>query len=447
MKRIELTEHFTYGKLLRYAIPSIGNMLAIMAFQLVDGYFVSNMLGGNAFAAVNLISPIFLILYSLGFMFGTGASAVVSRHMGENHTQKAKEIFSCTTVVMIITGLILGVLGALLLPSVAPLLGATDETLDYCITYGRILLLFLAAFIVSAAFQSLWLIAGKAIMGVIVSSVTGASNVFMDWFFMGPMKMGVKGAALATSFSALISMIFILVYFKDTSHSELCFVRFKMHIIKKLLMICYNGASEMISALATNITMLLINGQLMKLYGETGVEAMGVFNYVTGVFMAYFFGLCTTMLTVIGFKVGEKDKVEIDNLKKQGFVLMLTGGVLMILICQIFVRPISNVFVGYDADTLELTIHCLQISAFAYLLYGFDIFSDTFFTALGDGLSSIIISAMLSLVMPIALIFFLPAVFGREAIWYTFPLMTVFTAILCVFMFHFRYKKVDSAPL
>nr|AHF25278.1 MATE efflux family protein [uncultured bacterium Contig178] len=444
MKQINLTDHFTYGKLLRYSLPGIGNMLAITAFQLVDGYFVSNMLGGEPFAAVNLIFPLFMILYSLGFMFGAGASAVVAKCLGEDQSRKGKEIFTGTVTVMLITGLVLGILAAFLLPHVAPWLGATDATLEYCISYGRILLFFLGAFIVNAAFQTLWITAGKAWMGFLLSVITGISNAVLDWVFMGPLKMGVTGAALATALSAVAGMIVILVYFTCRNGSALRFVRFKTGILKELKAICFNGASSMVDAVSVNITSLVVNWQLMRFMGEKGVGAMGVFSYVSGVFMAYFFGICTTAITVAGYKYGEKNRTEIESLRKKGIFLMLSGGVVMTLLGFFLAGPISSLYVGYDPAAYDLTAHALRISAFAFLLYGFDIFCGSFFTGLGDGLGSILISGMLSLVMPILLILLLPALFGAGAIWFTSPLTTVFTAVLCILLNRFRYPgRID----
>ena len=439
MKKVELSENFTYGKLIVYALPSILNMLVSISFQLVDGYFVSNLLGVSAFAAINLIMPLCVVMFALGLMFGTGSSAVAARYLGSGEEQKAREIFSCAVVFMIVVGLILGGILVLLMPAVGRMMGASVHSLDDCVIYGRWVAAFLFAFIITYGFQSLWVTAGKAWLGTVIAVINGAMNAVLDWVFMVLLKMGVTGAALATSLAALTGMIITLVYFARPNSSSLRLAIPKLRAFREMGAVCFNGASEMVDSVSGNLTQMVINGQLMRFYGETGVAAMSVFGYIVSVFLSISYGFSTAIITIAGYKVGEKKKQEIHELLRRSTGLQILTGVVMGVLCWLLANPIATLYVGYDEATLGLAVKVLKISSVACLLYGFDTFCGAFFTGLGDGLGSIIIAFTLSLAAPVGFVLLLPAVWGAEAIWYLYPVFTLATAILCAGMLKWRY--------
>ena len=439
MKKVELSENFTYGKLIVYALPSILNMLVSISFQMVDGYFVSNLLGVSAFAAVNLVMPLCVVMFALGLMFGTGSSAVAARYLGSGEEQKAREIFSCAVVVMIAVGLILGGILVLLMPTIGRMVGASVHSLDDCVIYGRWVAAFLFAFIITYGFQSLWVTAGKAWLGTVIAVINGAMNAVLDWVFMVPLKMGVTGAALATSLAALTGMIITLVYFARPNSSSLRLAIPKLRSFREMGAVCFNGASEMVDSVSGNLTQMVVNGQLMRFYGETGVAAMSVFGYIASVFLSISYGFSNAIITIAGYKVGEKKKQEIHELLRRSTVLQILTGAVMGVLCWLLAKPIATLYVGYDEATLGLAVKVLKISSVACLLYGFDTFCGAFFTGLGDGLGSIIISFTLSLAAPVVSVLLLPEVWGAEAIWYLYPVFTLATAILCAGMLKWRY--------
>ena len=439
MKKTELSEIFTYGKLIVYALPSILNMLVSISFQMVDGYFVSNLLGVSAFAAVNLVMPLCVVMFALGLMFGTGSSAVAARYLGSGEEQKAREIFSCAVVVMIAVGLILGGILVLLMPTIGRMVGASVHSLDDCVIYGRWVAAFLFAFIITYGFQSLWVTAGKAWLGTLIAVINGAMNAVLDWVFMVPLKMGVTGAALATSLAALTGMIITLVYFARPNSSSLRLAIPKLRSFREMGTVCFNGASEMVDSVSGNLTQMVINGQLMRFYGETGVAAMSVFGYIVSIFLSISYGFSTAIITIAGYKVGKKKKQEIHELLRRSTGLQISTGVVMGVLCWLLANPIATLYVGYDEATLGLAVKALKISSVACLLYGFDTFCGAFFTGLGDGLGSIIIAFTLSLAAPVGFVLLLPAVWGAEAIWYLYPVFTLATAILCAGMLKWRY--------
>ena len=438
-EKIKLSGHFSAWKLLLYSLPAIFNMMVITSFQLVDGYFVSNLMGILPFAAVNLISPPFFVLYAIGFMFGEGTSALVSQSLGEGDLKKGQEIFTMSLAIMVLLGIILGITGAVLMPQLARFVGATEATFGYCITYGRLLMLFLPFYLVNAAFQSLWITAEKAWIGTAVSVLNGAVNIFLDWFLMGVLKMGVAGAAIGTSGAAVLSAVVTLLIIFRSGEESLRFVRFPLRRLVSLFMICGNGFSEMVSSISGNVMTLLLNLRLIRFFGEPGVDAMGVYMFVIELYLTVFFGISSTAVTVVGYKYGERDRDEINSLLRSGMLLIAVFGVIMAGVSLASAEPVAALYVGYDPGTYGLAVHALRISALGVLFYGVDILTSAVFTGLGDGLSSAIISFAMSLAAPALFAWLLPALFGPGAIWFAVPAGIALTAGLCVLLLKKRY--------
>ena len=445
MKKIELSDHFSYGMILLYSLPAIGETLGITSFQMVDGYFVSTFLGVTPFAAVNFVSPIFFVLYGIGFMFGSGTSAIVAQHMGEKNMVLANQVFSMSMAALTLIGIVIGALATLFMPELSVLAGATESTLPYCSIYGRLLTIFLPVQLINGAFLTLWVTAEKAWLGMAVSVANGGLNVLMDWFFMGPLGMGIAGAAWATSLATVITSVFTFVYFFRPNSSSLRFIRFGTGQMRELIQICTNGFSEMTDSISANLTQLVMNHQLIQLIGEIGVAAMGVYSYVVEFFMAVFFGIASTSITVVGYKYGEKNKKELESLLRKTTVLTFGLGVMMYLSFALLARPIAGFYIGYDDAAFELTARVLRISSMGCLTAGFVVFSSSFFTGLEDGRTSAIIAGCNSLVLPVGMAFLLPAMFGAEAIWYAFPVASFITAILCVFFLRTQYPRLMAS--
>ena len=346
-----------------------------------------------------------------------------------------------TTAVMLIFGAVVGLLAALLMPSISRLVGAQDENIGYCIKYGRLLVLFLPVFLINSGFMSLWITAEKSWYGMVVSAINGLTNVVLDWIFMGPMKMGVDGAALATSLGALIAAVITIVYFWRPNRSMLRFTRFRFRDLRELIQICWNGASSMVDSVANNLVTLMMNSQLLRYLGEMGVVAMGVYDYVSEFFLAVMFGISSTTITVVGYKYGEKDRNELDSLVKNNTVLTLFFGAGLCLLFTLCAEPVARIYVGYNAETCALTTKALRIMALGCIVFGFNLFVSSFFTGMGNGLVSAIISFCGSLIAPLAMMFAVPAIFGGEAIWYALPLSMMITTGVCIICLHKAYYQ------
>ncbi len=413
---IKLSDHFDYRRLLRYALPSIVMMVFTSIYGIVDGFFVSNYAGKTPFAAVNLIMPLLLILGCVGFMFGTGGGALIAKTMGERKPDKANEIFTLIITVSAACGVVLAVLGFFLLRPVAELMGASGELLEQSLIYGRIILLALPFYILQFEFQCLFATAEKPKLGLYVTVASGVANMVLDALLVAVIPLGVAGAAAATAISEFAGGVIPLVYFSRENNSRLRLVKFKFDG-KALLKTCGNGSSEFMSNVSMSLVSMLYNVQLMKYAGEDGVAAYGVLMYVSMIFQAIFIGYSVGTAPITGFNFGAQNKAELKNLLSRSLRIIFVCAVCMFAAGQLLAEPLGRIFVSYDAELLDMTVHAFGIFSFAFLFSGFSIFGSSFFTALNDGLTSALISFLRTLVFQLAAVLLFPLIWGLDGIW------------------------------
>ena len=417
-QEIKLSDHFTYGRLLKFTLPSIVMMIFTSIYGVVDGFFVSNFGGKTPFAAVNFIMPFLMILGALGFMFGTGGSALVSCTLGEGNPEKANRIFSLLVYISLGLGFVIAALGIMFLPDVARLLGATGELLEDCVRYGRVVLIGLPGFILQMEFQSFFITAEKPKLGLTVTVASGVANMVLDTLLVGVLPMGLVGAALATAASQIIGGFVPFLYFvrKNTSLLRLVKTDFDG---KALLKTCTNGASELMSNISMSLVGMLYNIQLLHYAGENGVAAYGTMMYVNMIFLAAFIGYSIGTAPVVGFHYGAQNHKELQGLLRKSSVIIAAFSVCMLALALVLARPLSRIFVGYDPELFEITVSGFQIFSVSFLFAGFAIFLSGFFTALNDGLTSALISFLRTLVFQVAAVLLLPLIWGIDGIWWS----------------------------
>lgn len=438
--RIQLSDHFTYRKLMRFTIPSIIMMVFTSVYGVVDGFFVSNYAGKTPFAAVNFIMPVLMILGAFGFMFGAGGSALVAKTLGEGNSEKANRNFSLLVYSTIICGIVLEIIGIISLPDIASLLGAEGEMLKNCIIYGRIILLALPVYMLQLEFQNFFITAEKPQLGLVMTLIAGCTNMILDWLLVAVFQMGLVGAAIATSASQAVGGIVPLVYFSRPNNSLLHLGKTDFDK-KALLKACTNGSSELLSNVSMSLVGLLYNVQLMNYAGENGVAAYGVLMYVGFVFNAIFIGYSIGTAPVVGYHFGARNTDELKGLLKRSIVIILTCSVCMVASAELLAQPLSDLFVGYDPELLELTKRGFTIYSFCFLFSGMAIYGSGFFTALNDGLTSAIISFLRTLVFQVAAVILLPLIFGIDGVWFSVVAAEVMAVILSVFFIIFKRKK------
>ena len=440
--KIKLSDHFNYKKILIFTLPSIAMMVFSSIYWIVDGFFVSNFAGKTAFAAVNFIYPFIAILGTIGFMFGTGGSALVAKTLGEKQNEKANKIFSMLIYVSIIVGIIITILGQVFLKDVAILLGAEGDMLDNCVLYGRVVLLSTTAFMLQMQFQSFFVTAEKPTLGLIVTLIAGVSNMILDALLVGVFNLGIVGAASATVVSQSIGGFVPLIYFarKNTSLLKLCKFSFDG---KALLKTCTNGSSELMSNVSMNLVGMLYNVQLLKYAGEDGVAAYGILMYVCMIFLAIFIGYSVGIAPVIGYHYGANNENELKGLLKKSLIIIITASISMFALSEILATPLSMIFASYDKELLELTKRGFLLYSFSYLFAGLAIFGSGFFTALNNGLISAIMSFLRTLVFQIAAVFLLPLIWDIDGIWVSVvfaELMAAMLSIIFILANKNRYK-------
>lgn len=438
--KIQLSDHFNYGKLLRFTLPSIVMMIFTSIYGVVDGFFVSNFVGKTPFAAVNFIMPFLMILGAVGFMFGTGGSAIIAITMGAGDREKAQELFSLFVYLSFACGIVIGALGILLIRPAGELLGAEGEMLDNCVLYGRIILAALPAFILQYEFQSFFITAEKPQLGLVVTVAAGVTNMGLDAFFVGALRWGLVGAAAATAFSQLVGGIVPVLYFLRPNTSLLRLTRTK-YDGRALLKACANGSSELMSNISMSIVGMLYNVQLMKYAGEDGVAAYGVLMYVSMIFLAIFIGYSVGVAPVIGYHYGAGDHGELKGLLRKSLILTGSISMGMVVLGEVLARPLSLIFVGYDQGLLELTLRGFLVYSFSFLFAGLAIYGSAFFTALGNGLVSALISFLRTLVFQMAAVLIFPVFWGIEGVWISIVAAELMAAAVTVlFMIGMRGK-------
>ena len=440
--KIQLSDHFSYSKLIKFTLPTIAMMIFTSIYGVVDGVFVSNCVGSDAFAAVNLIMPIIMILGSVGFMKGTGGSAIVSKTLGEGKKEKANEYFSMLVYLCVVSGVILSVIGIIFTGPIAVLLGAKGSIAKDCVTYGRTVFFMLTGLFLQNAFQSFLVVAEKPKLGLFVTLLAGFTNMFLDFLFVYVLRFGVFGAALATGISQFVGSVIPIIYFAGGKNNvlKLTKCRFNKDIIIKT---CINGSSEMVTNMSMSLVNILYNMQLMKYIGTNGVVAYGIIMYVGFIFVGTYMGYAVGSAPVISYHYGAGNKDELKNLFKRSLTIIIVSSVVMTLIAEIIAGYLAGIFVSYDNNLLELTTEAIRIYAVSYLISGVNIFASSFFTALNNGVVSAVISFMRMFVFQIVMILLLPVVLGISGIWTAVIAAEVLSVVISV-MFLVKNRKKYS---
>lgn len=431
----QLGDHFTFKKLIKFVLPAIGTMMFTSIYGMVDGFFVSNFIGKTPLTAINLIAPVHMILATVGFMFGTGGTAIVSKTMGEGDEERANRYFSLFVCFAFAIGAVLGILSCIFMRPLAYRLGARDEVLEACVVYGRIIMAVLPFFVMQLLFHSFFIAAEKNGTNLLVTIAAGVTNMILDAILviLLPNEYKLIGAAVATAISQVIGGGVPLIYFlrKNSSKFRLKKPTFEG---RALLKATINGSSEFMSNVSMNLVAVLFNFQLDKFAGPDGIAAYGVMMYVSFLFASAFIGYSIGVAPLVGFNFGAGNKTELKNLLRKSLTLIGSMAVVMVLVAEAIALPLTRIFVGYDADLASLTLSGFRIFSLGFMFMGFAIFGSGFFTALNDGITSAIISFLRTVVFEVACVLILPKFLGVDGIWFSI-VAAEFMAVLLSFIF------------
>ena len=439
---INLSEHFTYKKLIRFTLPTIIMMIFTSIYGVVDGVFISNFVGSSAFASINLIMPVIMIIGTIGFMIGTGGSAIISKTLGEGKGKEANQQFSMLIYLEIILGILFTIIAIIFLKPIAHALGATPEMMNDCLVYGRILLVGMTAFILQNSFQSFMVVAEKPKFGLGISIAAGITNMVLDFVLIYVVKLGVAGAAIATVTSQVVGAVIPLVYFSRKNKTMLKLGKAKIDL-STIVKTCTNGSSEMVTNLSMSLVNILFNMQLMEFAGPNGVSAYGIIMYVGFIFVGTYLGYSVGTAPIIGYHYGAENKDELKSLLRKSLKLLGITAVVMTCLAEILAKPLASIFVGYDKDLLDLTINAIRLYSLSYILSWFNIFASSFFTALNNGFISALISFLRTLVFQVATILILPKIFGINGIWFSVAsaeVLAIVVSVICIAMNRKKYE-------
>lgn len=426
---IQLSDHFTYRKLIRFTLPSITMMIFTSIYGMVDGFFVSNYVGSIPFASLNLVMPFIMILSAVGFMFGTGGTALVSMTLGMGNKKKANEIFSLLVYVLFGCGVCLALFGALAAPQVSTLLGATKQMMPYAILYIRISMISLPFFMLQNLFQSFLVTAERPKLGLKITILAGCTNMFLDWLFVGHLGWGLAGAALATVISEITGGSIPLCFFFLPNSTTLRLGKTHMDT-QAILKASTNGASEFLSNAATSLVGMLYNLQLLRYAGTNGVAAYGVIMYVNFIFASIFFGYTMGISPIVGYHYGAQHTDELKGLLRKSTIMILITSLVLTIFSEVGATFLVRIFVGYDAALMALTVHGFHLYSLSYLTMGYNTFGSGFFTALNNGRISAFLSIMRTLILQLIAIYALPLLLGADGLW----LVTTLANTICFFL-------------
>ena len=442
--KIKLSDHFTFSRLLRYALPSVIMMIFTSIYSVVDGLFIANLVGSNALSSINIVMPMVIIVGAFGFMLGTGGSAVVAVKLGQGKPKTANEYFSMIISVIAAIGITLSAVCIIFIKPICRVLGASDILIDGCVTYGTILLIGSAAFMLQTTFQTFFVVAEKPHLGLTLTVISGVANMVLDYVFVYLLRGGIAGAAWATVCGYLIGSVVPLIYFLLPNKSLLRLYRFKF-APRVLLNSSINGSSEMMTQVSMSIITLLYNLQMMRLLGEDGVAAITVIMYVNFIFIAVFIGYSMGTAPIVGYNYGAGNREELKGVFRKSMIIISVCSVAMTASAIALSGFLSHIFIGANSELAQLTAHGFRLNAFSFLIAGFNIYGSSFFTALCNGKLSALISFLRSLILQAIMIIVLPMLLGLDGVWLSVVVAELLTVIVTVICFITNRKKYHYA--
>lgn len=428
---IRLSDHFSYGKLLRFTFPAMVTMVFTSLYGVVDGLFVTNFVGKTALAAINFVYPVLNILATFGYMFGAGGSALVAKTLGEGNSRKANDLFSLFVYLCLLLGIVFSVVGFFLLRPLLAMLGAQGAMLDQAVLYGNILLLSLPFWNLQFLFQIFFVTAERPKLGLYTTLMAGMANMVLDALFVYAFQWGLTGAAAATAISQFVGGGIPLVYFLSRNGSLLHLGRTSFDA-RATLKACGNGSSELVSGISGSLVGILYNMQLIRYAGEDGVAAYSIMMYVSFIFIGIFFGYANGSAPIVGYHFGAQNHAELKSLLRKNTVLTLSASGAMFALSLLLSKPLALVFAGYDPILHQMTLHGFRVYAISFLFSGVAILGSSFFTALNNGAVSAFLSFLRTIVFQVVCVMLFPLLWGLDGIWLSIVAAELLAALITV---------------
>lgn len=428
----------TFRNVLKFAIPTIVMTVFMSFYTMVDGLFVSNLIGTDALSAVNLTAPIIALVTAISTMLATGGSAVIMKKMGEQKTREANEDFTFLIIVNVIAGLIMSCLGYLVTDMIFESMNLSPKVFSYCRLYLSRYLIFTIPILLMNNFTLYMIAAGKSALSMVCSIAGGIFNMVLDYVLIAVLNMGIAGAAIATGLGYSVTAVVGMVMFSN-QNSLLHFVK-PVFRSQTLLRAAANGSSEMATSLVTGIVTMMFNWTMLKYVGENGVAAITIIMYVlmfaTSLYTGYSYGVAP----MLSFFYGEQNHEKLKKLIRMSLKIISVIAAVTLGVSLWVTEPLVSVFARPDNPVFDLAVTGNRICSFSLIFIGFNVFASGMFTALSNGLISAVLAFSRSFVFMVIAMLILPAILGVTGVWLATP-AAEFAAICLSFMMFMKYRK------
>lgn len=427
----------TYLQFLNYLVPSILTMIFLSFYTTIDGFFVSKYAGSHALAGINIVIPVTCVIFGVSVMLATGAGAIIGERLGQKKEQEANEIFSFITLVLLIFSIVFTIAGIVFLKPICIFLGSSPLLLKHVLPYAFVIFIGTIPMSFKLFFEYLVRTDGKAKIGLVMSLVGLVLNVVLDYIFVALLHLGTFGAAWGTLLSIFVSMLIGFVYFLKYSHIKFCKPKLNWSVLLKS---CTNGSSEMLTEMSTGITTFLFNLIIMKFFGEDGIAAVTIIMYIYYFFISFYMGIAVATAPVISYNVGAGNEEKIRETTRYSFITIAITSLLILAISLLCGQQIIHLF-SKGGNVFALTWEGLKLFSPVFLFIGLNVFLSGYFTALGNGFISALISSLRSLIFVVLFILLLPHFLGAAGVWMTMPLAEALTIFIAVYLYRTYGKK------
>lgn len=428
----------TLRNILKFAVPTIAMSVFMSFYTMVDGLFVSNLIGTNALSAINLTAPVIQVVTAISTMLATGGSAVIMKKMGEQTPKEAREDFTFLILVNVAVGLVMTMLGYSLMETIFGSMGLSPEVAGCCTAYLSRYLLFTIPILLMNNFTLYMIASEKAALSLICSVSGGVLNIVLDYVFIGLLNMGISGAAIATGLGYSVTAVAGLFAFsrkKSLLHFTKPAFRFKV-----LASAAANGCSEMATALVTGIITMMFNWTMLHYVGEDGVAAVTIIMYVLMFASSLYTGYSYGVAPMLSYYYGEKNHEKLKKLVSTSLKVIAVISLVTVAASFAAARPLVSIFARPDNPVYDLAVTGNRICTLALFFIGFNIFASGMFTALSNGVTSAILAFSRSFVFMLITMLILPAIWGINGIWLATPAAELMALALSALMF-VKYRK------
>lgn len=432
-------EKISYPQFLKYLVPSVLTMIFLSFYTTIDGFFVSRYAGSDALAGINIVIPITCVIFGVSVMLATGSGAIIGEKLGQKREQEANEIFTFITIVLLVLSVLFTIGGILFLKPICIFLGSSERLLEHVLPYAFVIFLGAIPMSFKLFFEYLVRTDGRAQIGMVMSLTGLILNVVFDYILVAVFRLGTLGAAWGTFLSIAVSMVIGLIYF--LKHSQIRFCKPKANC-SALLKSCTNGSSEMLTEMSTGITTFLFNLIIMRYFGEDGVAAVTIIMYIYYFFISFYMGIAVATAPIISYNYGARNYNKIRETTRYSFITIAITSVVILMVSFTFGKQIIHLFVG-DGTVFSLTWDGLKLFSPVFLFIGLNVFLSGYFTALGNGFISAMISSLRSLILVIVFILVLPKLIGVSGVWMTMPLSEAVTIFIAIYLYR-TYGKSFS---